>query len=101
MKTLYNIINIGKLITIISFVLGTCLLVSFILFPKEDSIVMIGLHYVGYAIVINAILLLFLIITAFVYWDQRITVFKTCGLLLLNIPIAIAYFFIVITYIFS
>jgi hypothetical protein len=98
MKTMYNIINIAKLITILSFVLGTCLLLSFLLFPQEDSIAFAGLYYVGYVSLINAVLFLVLIITAFVYWDYRIKVFKTCGLLLLNIPIAIGYFFIVITY---
>lgn len=99
MKTVYNIINTGKLIALISFALGTCLLLSFLLFPKIDSIIIIGLYYVGIAALINAILFLFLILTAFVYWDYRIKLFKTCGLMLLNIPIAIGYFFMVINYI--
>ena len=96
MKTLYNIINTGKLIAIISFVLGTCLLVLHLLIPKEQPIIIIGLYYVGYAAAINAFSFLILVITAFTYWKNRIEVFKTCGLLLLNIPIAVLYFFIVI-----
>ncbi|MEH1006784.1 MULTISPECIES: hypothetical protein [Winogradskyella] len=96
MKTLYHIINTAKLIGLISFVLGTCLLVSFLLFPNTNSIVITGLYYVGYATITNAIMFLILIITAFVYWTYRSLVFRTCGLLLLNIPIAICYFFIVI-----
>lgn len=98
MKTLENIINTSKLIAIISFVLGTCLVVVFFLFPKEFSILKLGLYYVGIATIVNALIFLLLLITALVYWNFRIRVFKTCGLLLLNIPIAIAYFFIVINY---
>ena len=99
MKTVYNIINTSKLIALISFALGTCLLLSFLLFPKIDSIIVIGLYYVGIATLINAILFLILIITAIAFWDYRIEVIKTCGLLLLNIPIAIGYFFMVINFI--
>ncbi len=98
MKAVYNITNTAKLIAIISFVLGTFLLFSFLLFPKDDSITLAGLYYVGYASLSNAILFLVLIITAFAYWDYRKMVFKTCCLLFLNIPIAIVYFFIVINY---
>jgi len=71
MKTLYHIINTAKLISLISFVLGTCLLVSFLLFPNTNSIVIAGLYYVGYATITNAIMFLILIITAFVYWTYR------------------------------
>ena len=99
MKTIYNITNTGKLIALISFLLGTYLLVSFLLFPKVDSIVIIGLYYVGYATIINVILFVFLIIVVFIYWDYRVNILKTCGLLLLNIPIAIGYFFIVLNYV--
>lgn len=98
MNTLNNIINTAKLIGIISFVLGSCLLVSFLLSPNEKSIVIMGLYYVGIVTLINAVLGLVLIITAFVYWDYRILIFKTLGLLLLNIPIAIGYFLIIINY---
>lgn len=98
MKILNTITNTAKLIAILSFTLGTCLLVSFLMFPKENALTMAGLYYVGYVSLINIILFLVLIITAFVYWDYRILVFKTCGLLLFNIPIAIGYFFIVINF---
>lgn len=98
MKTLYNITNTVKLIAIISFVLGTCLLLSFFLFPKNDALTVDGLYYVGYATLINAVLFLVLIIMAFVYWDYRVPIFKTCGVLLLNIPVAIGYFFIVMNF---
>jgi len=98
MKNLENIINTSKLIALISFALGTCLLVAFLLLPKENSILIAGLYYVGYTAIINVILFLILIITTFVYWDNRIKVLKTCGLLLINIPITICYFFIVVNY---
>lgn len=99
MKTIYNITNTGKLIALTSFVLGTCLLITFLLFPKENKIIITGLYYVGYTAIANTILLIILIIMACIHWNYKRIILKTCGLLLLNIPIAIGYFFIVINFI--
>ena len=94
--TVTNIKNTAKLTALASFVIGTFLVLFFALFRTYDAIIVIGIYYVGIAIVANLIVFISVFISALYFWNQRHKLFIACGTLLLNIPIVIAYFFIVI-----
>ncbi len=99
MRNLNNIKHTGKLTALISFAIGTFLLIFFLLFKNHQSIIMIGIYYVIGAFVINTVVFITLLLSAFYFWNQRVDLLKTCGILLLNIPIAIGYFYLVLHFI--
>ena len=82
--------DIGKWIAIFSFIIGTILLLCFYFFDN-DNIFLIGYLYILFAIIVNLIILIFLVIN-----NSKGKNLKTIGLILLNIPIAYFYFYIVI-----
>ncbi len=96
MTTVNNIKNTGKLTALISFVIGTFFLLFFVIFKTYDSIVIIGMYYIAIAFIVNSIVFLSVFISGLYFWDRRLELFATCGILLLNIPIAIGYFFLVL-----
>ena len=93
-----NIINnpfyIKNYIPIISFVIGTLLLISLAI-TKVDTIFYIGLLYVFIAICINIIYSIYLL---FMAYNKKINSEETLsrlGIAFLNIPITILYIYIV------
>ena len=90
-----NIISTAKITTVISFILGTILL-AFFYFTNSTEIAVIGYIYIVIAILINALNLALL---AFQYYRDKASrrkIGKAAGLILLNIPIAFLYFWLVL-----
>ncbi|QRM89535.1 hypothetical protein FG167_09935 [Lacinutrix sp. WUR7] len=91
-----NLILTGKITAASSFVIGTLLLAVYLYFDNPYNITQIGLGYIIITFWINLILLVILIISAFVSPRFKIEILKTCGIMLLNIPIAYGYLLLVI-----
>ncbi|MDO6598270.1 hypothetical protein Q4512_15205 [Oceanihabitans sp. 2_MG-2023] len=91
-----NIILTSKITAATSFIIGTVLLAVYLYFDNLKNLEQIGFGFILIAFWINLILLVILIISAFVKPKFRIEILKTCAILLLNIPIAIGYFFLVL-----
>lgn len=82
-------------ITALFFIIGTLLLLLHFIFNASDFIIWLGYMYVLLAIFINSIILILLIV-ALIIDQQKIETLKSIGVLLLNIPIALVYFQMVI-----
>lgn len=85
----------AKLIGGGSFAFGTLLFVLQLLDPKGNYD-KVGIYFIGYAFVINALFFVCLLATASIFAKRRLILLKTAGLLLLNIPIAILYVIILL-----
>ena len=94
-----RVIQIGKLsdiITVLSFLIGTIILVLYFI-PIQGidfEIILTGYFYVIITIIINLIMLIGLIISIFSFQNYQKYLLKRIGFLLLNIPITILYFLI-------
>jgi hypothetical protein len=82
-------------IAILFFIIGTLLLILHFIFNTTDFILWLGYMYVQLAVFINSIILIILIV-ALIIDKQRIETLKSIGVILLNIPIALVYFQMVI-----
>lgn len=87
--------NFGKIVALLSFLIGSILLILYIYF-KSQQLITIGIYYIIIAFWINIILLVVLIIASIINSFHRKNLLKTCGIVLLNIPIAILYFYLLI-----
>lgn len=91
-----KLIKIGELTTLFSFLLGTILLLLYF-FTDSSSVLLIGYISVILIGLFNLIILIILLVKALNDTANRKKYLKTVGLMLINIPITIAYFFIVLT----
>ena len=91
-----NLINTSKAIAIISFAIGTILFALQLYFRKSDALIYPGIVYILITIVINFISIMVLVFSLLGKTNNKIEILKTCGIILLNIPIAILYFYILI-----
>lgn len=82
-------------IALLFFTIGTLLLILHFIFNTSNFIIWLGYIYVLLAVFINSIILIILIVTLFID-KQKIETLKAIGILLLNIPIALVYFQMVI-----
>lgn len=81
----------------ISFGLGTLILLLYLVDKnRTEYVFIIGFFYVLAAIVLNFAMLLLLIVCAIINKEYRLQILERTSLILINIPIAILYFFIVI-----
>ena len=88
-----NLNNTAQIIALLSFVIGTCFL-SFYLYFRDDFIhITIPMMFVIIAIIVNAVFFLALLGVAILNKSRRIENLKTCLIMLLNIPVAILYFY--------
>jgi len=94
---MYSISNIGKAVAILSFIIGTTLFSFFLYFGEHFIPIVVGLAFIGVAITLNVILLVANLIMSLISETNRYENLKTCGIIILNIPIAILYFYIIIT----
>jgi len=101
MDIVFKIKHTCKLSAITSFAIGSILLMLFMITKKSDPFVYMGIWYLYIAFAINLILFFLVLISAIIYWEKRVQLFGHAMLLTLNIPIAIAYFFIVLNFIGS
>lgn len=91
-------INKNALImAVISFLIGTILFLSFLLF-KWDPLLGFGLMYVYISVFVNSIMLLVILVNALTHLKNYKENILTILLFILNIPIAIGYFLIIINY---
>lgn len=90
-----NLITTSKSIAVISFVIGTILFALQLYF---DGIILIdvGFVFVIAVIIVNSISLIALIVTILGNSKNKLELFKTCGIIILNIPIAMAYFYVLV-----
>lgn len=91
-----NIINTSKSIAIISFIIGTILFVIQLLSNTESKVIFIGFIFLLMAIFINIISLTILIFFVLGSTKYKTSYLKAIGVVLLNIPIALLYFNILI-----
>jgi hypothetical protein len=100
-NSMYNLTLTSRATALLSFGFGTILFSLFLYFGESIVPIMVGVKFVIVAILVNSILFLTNIILAITNSKNRMELLKTCGILLLNIPIAILYFYIVISIEFS
>ena len=91
-----NFINTSKAIALLSFVIGTILFAIQLCFITPIGLIYSGIIFIVVAVIINTIALTALVFVLLGNTDNQSETIKTCGLILLNIPIAILYFYILI-----
>ncbi len=84
----------GRIVTILSFIIGTIFLLSYIIL-RDLNIAILGFYYLIIATTINLIISLIFLVLAFYNTNKKRKYLKTILVMLINIPIATAYFFIV------
>ena len=92
---IYYLLNIPIWIFLISFSGGTFLFLLY-LAGNNDSIFMAGVFYLAAAFIINAIAFVAMVISIFFYYDYWQIILLRAALLLVNIPIALLYLFILL-----
>ncbi|MGQ2985038.1 hypothetical protein [Flavobacterium sp.] len=90
-------LRIPGIVFLTSLIIGTLLLLAF-LFTGETGWVGIGYFYVMFAVAANLLVLISMIIYAFRKRDYRSLILRNAAILLVNIPIALAYFWIAMGY---
>ncbi|KFF11534.1 hypothetical protein IW15_15075 [Chryseobacterium soli] len=86
--------SLGKNAFLFSLLLGSCLLVLFLI-TRADIVVVCGFYYVMAAMVINILILLYELIEFLTDVSERKDSGNSIWLMLLNIPIAFLYLFII------
>jgi hypothetical protein len=94
---MYSISTVGKIIAVISFMFGTILFSLFLYLGESYIPIMLGVKFVIVALFINTIFFFGNLILSVTNIENRIEFLKTCGIILLNIPVAILYFYIIIS----
>jgi hypothetical protein len=83
-------------LAIVSFVLGTLLFGSYLVFSNQTTLISIGIYYLLSAIIVNSIMLLWLIYNCFLKPYRLKQIRIEILILLTNIPVAMLYFSILI-----
>lgn len=91
-----NLITTSKIIAILSFIIGTILFVLQLYFGRSVNLISTGILFIVIAAIINAISFIALIIALFNYYNLRLEIFKTIGIVLVNIPVTILYFLLLL-----
>ena len=81
---------------IVSFGIGTLLLLLHFIFKKSDIIIFTGIYYVLISFLVNGLMLLKLIIDWITEVENRPNIERQTLILFANIPISFVYFLIVI-----
>jgi len=93
------ILKISNLVTVSSYIKGTLLFTLFTISDnRNDTVLMIGLAFVGIAVLANFIVLGASLVVIIITKQQEIkqNFWRAIGFQLANIPIAIAYFYYVV-----
>lgn len=94
-----NMDNLIRTTAGLSFIIGTLILITFLCFHSSE-IFIFGYGYVFIAILINLLMLLFTLVLIFYKYYQKENTsehWTSLFTLLTNIPIALVYFFLVMT----
>lgn len=89
-----NLMLTGKISAAISFIIGTLLLSVFMYF-ESDFLLILGFYYTLIAAIYNTILFVIIITAALINETFRKELMITSGLVILNLPVAIGYIYIV------
>jgi len=76
-----------------SLIIGTIIFLSFCII-RDERIAMFGFAYLCFAVIINLLILFTLLVAIVTDAKNRIDIAKSMGLILLNIPIALFYFWV-------
>lgn len=79
----------------ISFLFGTIIMLLYLI-NEDDKLVVLGFLYVAVASVINLAILLAMVALSFIHREHQKAILENTATILINIPIAIIYFFIII-----
>lgn len=93
------LLKISNLVTVSSYILGTLIFTLFTISGRRnDSILMLGIAFVGIAVLVNSIVLgvSLLVIAISKQKEIKQEFWRAIALQFANIPIAIAYFYYVI-----
>jgi len=88
--TAYKISHSARLVSLISFILGTGLFVLYY-FSDASSLLFLGLGFIIIAGLVNLIYFILVVRQTLKAKDNRRSFYVTCGLMLLNIPIMLLY----------
>lgn len=88
--------ELGQITAVLSFVISTCLLAFLLYFGESSFILQIGLTFIIIAFIVNIVLLSVLVGAAILNPKHRLKSLKTCGMMLLNIPIVILYIYVLL-----
>lgn len=88
---MFNLIQVSKIVALISFIIGTVLFSLFLYQERPETSIMVGIKFIITAFVVNGILFFANLLVSAIYVENRINHIKTCGIMLLNIPVAIFY----------
>ncbi len=93
-----NINFTGKIVALVSFVIGTCLLSFYLYFGNSFIDIFTAASIIFIEVIVNIVILTTIIGQTLLNKTDKTDALKTCGLMLLNIPIAILYFYMMITF---
>ncbi|WP_296377955.1 hypothetical protein [Winogradskyella sp.] len=93
-----NINNTGKTIALVSFVIGTIFLSLYLYYGESVVSVFLAFLFVIAAIITNTVILTVIIGAAILNRVDRLEALKTIITMLINIPIAILYFYMIATF---
>jgi heme exporter protein D len=93
----WDFIKIGKYTFFTSLAVGTYLLVGFAL-TENDLFVTGGIFYLPIAFSVNLLILISLLVFSILWKKKRKECFIGIGFLLINIPVAVFYFWVIIKY---
>ncbi|MFS4482111.1 hypothetical protein ACKGJY_03780 [Hyunsoonleella sp. 2307UL5-6] len=93
-----NIITTSKAIAAVSFIIGT-ILFALQMYTLSNTLIRPGVAFIAIATIVNILSLLALIFLLLNTKTHKIIIFKTIGIVLLNIPVALLYFRILIKFI--
>ena len=87
-----------QITTLFSFVIGTLLFTFYLYFRDWNSLAYIGLLFILLALIVNGFFVVTLLFSIAFYPNKWQYYLKTIGLMLLNIPIAFGYFYILVEF---
>jgi len=87
----------SKITAVLSFSIGTCLTSFYIYLNQPYNMEYIGIAFILFALLFNSILLLVILINMFLNPNYRLKLLKACGIILLNLPIAWLYLYLIIS----
>ena len=93
-----NLNHTGQVVALLSFVIGTSLMAFYLYFGENFIPLGLAFIFIIIAIIVNSVLFIAIIGSTLLRKTHRQEALKTCGLMLLNIPIAVLYFYIVVTF---
>ncbi len=93
-----NINNTGKTIALVSFVIGTIFLAFYLYYGEIVVNVYLAFLFIVAAIIVNTVLLTVIIGAAVLNRINRMEALKTIVIILLNIPVAILYFYMIVSF---